>query len=63
MKIATGEIPKDAGLPEIVKGMAPGPVAGPTPQQIDETKEKAMNRNNPYYKNVDNSGLTKEPLP
>jgi hypothetical protein len=33
-----------------------------TPQQLYEAKEKYANRNNPHY-NVDNSGLTKEPLP
>ena len=36
-------------------------VPAKTPQQAAyEAKEKTMNRNNPYYKNVDNSGLTKE---
>ena len=53
---------------------APAPQPSPpaeakTPQQRQyEAREKAMNRNNPHYnpvprmKNVDNSGLTKEPI-
>jgi hypothetical protein len=64
-------------LTEVTKAMAPAatPPVPSTPQQRYEAKERYMNRNNPYYpfngpgrtdlreRNVDNSGLTKEPLP
>lgn len=42
---------------------APAKPVETTPQQLQyEARERAMNRKNPYFKNVDNSGLTKEPI-
>jgi hypothetical protein len=43
---------------------AAAPIETKTPEQKRyEANERYLNRNNPYYKNVDNSGLTKESLP
>ena len=41
----------------------PGKPSPDDAQRQYEAREKAMNRNNPHYRNVDNSGLTKERLP
>jgi|WetSurMetagenome_2_1015567.scaffolds.fasta_scaffold1349217_2 hypothetical protein len=46
-------------------GASPPQPPQPNPnaaQAAFEANEKAMNKNNPYYKNVDNSGFSKESI-
>jgi hypothetical protein len=57
-KINTALTPNQPGVP-------PPQAAQPNPnaaQAAYEAREKAMNKGNPYYQNVDNSGFSKEPI-
>jgi hypothetical protein len=67
--MAWEEALKDAVTPGIVKNVNNALTTAAAkvpkvndPQAMYEARERAMNANNPYYKNVDNSGFTKEPI-
>ncbi len=48
-------------VPAVVKALEAPPLAPPSPQAQYEARERAANRNNPHYEDV-NKPVTTEPL-